>query len=110
MPDIAVFTWSRIARKENGEVANAFSSPPDWTIEILSPDQSQTKVIKKVSHCLEHGCETGWLIDPAEKTIFVYRLNQGVQVFDEPDQVLPVPSFASEFRLTVGELFGWLVE
>lgn len=36
VPDIAVFVWSRIPRDENGEVANTFCLPPDWTIEILS--------------------------------------------------------------------------
>jgi Uma2 family endonuclease len=58
-------------------------------------------------HCIKHGSEMGWLIDPAEKTIFVYRANQ-VEVFDEPDAVLPVPSFASELQITVGEIFAWL--
>lgn len=45
VPDIAVFVWDRIPRDENGEIANAFLIAPDWTIEILSPDQSQTKVL-----------------------------------------------------------------
>jgi len=48
VPDISVFTWSRIPRKENGGVANVFPIAPDWTIEILSPDQSQTKVTKNI--------------------------------------------------------------
>lgn len=43
VPDIAVFLWNRIPRDENGEVANTFPAAPDWTIEILSSDQSQTK-------------------------------------------------------------------
>ena len=30
--DIAVFTWQRIPRKENGGVANIFAIAPDWTI------------------------------------------------------------------------------
>ena len=38
--DIVVVIWSRIPRDENGEVANIFPGNPDWTIEILSPDQS----------------------------------------------------------------------
>ncbi|MGF1937852.1 MAG: Uma2 family endonuclease [Nostoc sp. ChiQUE02] len=49
VPDISVFMWDRIPRKENGGVANVFSIAPDWTIEILSPDQSQTKVIPLLS-------------------------------------------------------------
>jgi Uma2 family endonuclease len=71
VPDISVFTWDRIPRKENGGVANVFSIAPDWTIEILSPDQSQTKVTKNILHCLKHGTQMGWLIDPEEKSVFV---------------------------------------
>jgi Uma2 family endonuclease len=44
VPDVAVFAWERIPLDENGDVANVFQAAPDWTIEILSPDQSQTKV------------------------------------------------------------------
>ena len=50
VPDIAVFIWNRIPRDQNGEIANTFSATPDWTIEILSPDQSQTKVTKNILH------------------------------------------------------------
>lgn len=52
VPDISIFTWDRIARERNGEVANAFQTAPDWVIEILSPDQNQTKVTKNILHCL----------------------------------------------------------
>jgi Uma2 family endonuclease len=38
VPDISVFLWGRIPRKENGGIANVFSMAPDWIIEILSPD------------------------------------------------------------------------
>ncbi len=110
VPDVSVFTWDRIPRDENGEIANIFQSAPDWVIEILSPDQSQTKVTKKILHCLKYATLMGWLIDPKEQTVFVYLPNQLLEVFDEPEQLLPVPSFANELRLTVGELFRWLLE
>jgi len=110
VPDIAVFVWDRIPRDENGEVANTFSIAPDWTIEILSPDQSQTKVTKNILHCLKYETQMGWLIDPDELTVFVYLPKQQIEVFDEPDALIPVPSFASEVKLTVGNLFAWLLE
>ncbi|NJL38598.1 MAG: Uma2 family endonuclease [Leptolyngbyaceae cyanobacterium RM2_2_4] len=110
VPDVSVFTWQRIPRDQNGEVSNAFLMAPDWTIEILSPDQSQTKVTKNILHCLNHGTQMGWLIDPAEQTVFVYLPKQQPEVFDEVEQVLPVPSFASELILSVGSIFGWLFE
>jgi Uma2 family endonuclease len=110
IPDIAVFVWNRIPRDDNGEVANIFALAPDWTIEILSPDQSQTKVTKNILHCLKHGTQMSWLIDPNEQTVFVYRPKQETEVFDEPDALLPGPFFASELELTVKDLFAWLLE
>lgn len=110
VPDVSVFAWGRIPRDENGEIGNVFQLAPDWTIEILSPDQSVTKVTKNILHCLKHETQMGWLIDPDEQTVFVYLPKQQTEVFDEPEELLPVPSFASELRLTVGELFGWLLD
>ena len=110
VPDVSVFTQGRIPRDGTGEVANVCLLAPDWTIEILSPDQSQTKVTKNILHCLNHGTQMGWLIDPDEQTIFVYRPKQQPEVFDEPDYSLPLPTFASELLLTVGIIFAWLLE
>ncbi len=110
VPDIAVFLWNRIPRDENGEVANTFPTAPDWTIEILSPDQSQTKVTKNILHCLRHGTQMGWLIDPDEQTVFVYRPKQEPEVLDDPDAVISVPLFAIELQLTIRDLFAWLLE
>jgi Uma2 family endonuclease len=52
----------------------------------------------------------GWLIDPAEQTIFIYFPNQTVRVLETAESLVPVPDFARELQLTVGELFGWLRE
>jgi Uma2 family endonuclease len=83
---------------------------PDWKIEILSPEQSQTKVTKNILHCLKYGTQMGWLIDPREQTVFVYLPQQLPDVFDAAGEQLPVPSFAGELQLSIGELFGWLLE
>ncbi|HBK65041.1 MAG TPA: hypothetical protein DD000_16380, partial [Cyanobacteria bacterium UBA11166] len=110
VPDVTVFTWKRIPRDENGEVSNTFKIAPDWTIEILSPEQSQTKVVRNILHCLAHGTQMGWLIDPDEKLVFVYFANRTIAVFEEDNDSLPVPDFAESFSLTVGKLFSWLNE
>ncbi len=110
VPDVAIFLWDRIPRKEDGSVANMFTLAPDWVIEILSPGQSQTKVTAKILHCLQHETQMGWLIDPSERAVFVYFPRQLPELFDKPEQLLPIPAFASELRLTVGNLFDWLME
>ena len=110
VPDVAVFQWQRIPRRADGRVENVFAIPPDWTIGILSPGQSQTKVIRNILHCLDHNTEMGWLLDPEESCVFVYDADQPVKIFEKPDVALPVPAFAERVQLTVGEIFGWLTE
>ncbi|MGV0023430.1 Uma2 family endonuclease [Phormidesmis priestleyi] len=110
VPDVSIFTWDRIPRKENGGVANVFSAAPDWVIEILSPDQRSTKVTKKILHCLDHGCLMGWLIDPDDRSVIAYPADGRSHAFSEPDQGLILPTFVKDFQLTVGELFGWLTD
>ncbi len=110
VPDVSVFTWDRIPRDDNGAIANIFLIAPDWMIEILSPDQSPTKVIKKILYCLNNQTQMAWLIDPEEQSIFVYHSKQQIEVFDQLESEIPVPPFATEVKLTVGELFAWLLE
>lgn len=52
----------------------------------------------------------GWLIDPDEQTVFVYLPKQQPEGFDQPEQTLPTPDFANELNLSMGSIFGWLLE
>jgi Uma2 family endonuclease len=110
VPDIAIFVWERIPSDENGEISNSFLLAPDWTIEILSPGQSRAKITKNILHCLKHGTQMGWLVDPDEKALFVYRPKQEIEVFDELDAILPVPTFAGDLQLTIKDLFAYLLK
>ncbi len=110
VPDVTVFTLDRIPRDDNGEISDLFQAAPDWTIEILSPDQNQTKLTKNMLHCLDNGTKLAWLIDPGEQSVLVYFPKQQPAFFETATDVLPVPDFAQAFQLTLGELFGWLLE
>jgi Uma2 family endonuclease len=110
VPDIVVVQWEQIPRNPDGTVANVFAVAPDWTIEILSPEQGQTKVVKNIMHCLKYGTQMGWLIDPEEQTVFIYQPKQEVEIFDKASQRLLMPTFAAELQLSVGEVFNWLLE
>jgi Uma2 family endonuclease len=108
VPDIVILKNENIPKDDDGEIANLVITEPDWTIEILSPDQSTTKVIKNILHCLDNGTEVGWLIDPAEKMILVYQPDRQVQVVDILEDELIVPEFARSIKLTASDIFGWL--
>jgi Uma2 family endonuclease len=110
VPDITAFAWQHIPRDADGKVLNAFTIAPDWTIEIMSPEQSQTKVVRNILHCLQHGSQLGWLIDPEEETVVVYFPDRPTAIFEERAALLPVPDFAGPFELSIGQLFSWLAE
>jgi Uma2 family endonuclease len=106
VPDVAVFRWERIPFTAEGNVPDNFELSPDWTIEILSPDQRPNKVLGNILHCLEHGSHLGWFIDPDDLSI-LYLLPQQQPVLCQSDQRLPVfPDL--ELTLTVDQVFGWL--
>ncbi|MBW4602231.1 MAG: Uma2 family endonuclease [Calothrix sp. FI2-JRJ7] len=106
VPDIAIFRWERIPRTESGRIANRFESHPDWAIEILSPDQNQTKVIRNLLHCCKNGTELGWLLLPDEAGIFVVHPDQRIELLEATD-LLPVLSNL-DLSLTVEQVFSWL--
>jgi Uma2 family endonuclease len=106
VPDVAVFRWERIPRTDSGRIANRFDLHPDWAIEILSPDQSQNKVLGKLLHCSQHGTELGWLIDPEDESILVIFPQQRVQLLKGESQLPMLDGIKLE--LTVNQVFGWL--
>ncbi|MEH1935129.1 MAG: Uma2 family endonuclease [Nostoc sp.] len=106
VPDVSVFTWERIPFDANGEIENTFGIYPDWTIEIISPEQNTTKVIINILHCLKHGTQLGWLIDPDERLVLVFLPGQQ-PIEMTGDEVLPVPEFL-QLNLTVTQVFAWL--
>ena len=108
VPDVVILEQQNIPKDEDGEIANRVTTAPDWLIEILSPDQSTTKVILNILHCLNYGTQVAWLIDPAEKIIFVYQPGQQIQFIDDLAQEVIVPEFAGSVKLTAGEIFSWL--
>lgn len=108
VPDITVVPWTSIPRDEDGMLAGDLLGVPTWMIEILSPGQSQTKVVKKILRSIKYGTEMGWLIDPAEKCVFSYLPNALPTYYETLETQLPVPEFASDFKLTLGELIAWL--
>lgn len=107
VPDLAVFEWSRIPLNSQGEIENRFEMAPDWIIEILSPDRSSTRAIKKILFCLKNKTKLGWLIDPEEKLVLVFKPQQQPEAKENQD-ILPVLDVLSDLQLSADDLFGLL--
>ncbi len=107
VPDVAVFEWQNIPLKTSGRIANKFEVAPDWTIEILSPNQSPNRVIRKITFCLSQGTKLGWLIDPEDESVVVFEPNVTPVVKADRDILLVLEALAS-YQLSAANLFSWL--
>jgi Uma2 family endonuclease len=102
---VAIFLWQHIPFTAAGDVPDNFELPPDWTIEIFSPEQKTNKVIN-ILYCLDHGSRLGWFVDPDDFSILTF-LPHHQPVLLQGSEVLPVlPEI--ELALTVDQVFGWL--
>ncbi|MGA9381587.1 MAG: Uma2 family endonuclease [Phormidium sp.] len=106
VPDVSVFHWERIPVQSSGRIANRFEIYPDWAIEIVSPDQKQTLVLKKLLHCSRNGTDLGWLIDAETESILAIFPGQQVEIFQGASQ-LPVIN-GIPLQLTAEQIFSWL--
>lgn len=114
VPDISVFRWQSIPFLEDGEVPDSFNLAPDWAIllrnadanEILSPEQSASKVISNLLYCLENGSQLAWFIDPDEEGVLIF-LGDRQPIFVEGDEIPPALE-GINLGLTVAQIFSWL--
>lgn len=106
VPDIAVFQWQNIPFLEDGEVPDQFNLPPDWIIEILSPEQNANKVIGKILLSLQHGSQLGWFLDPSDRSILTFLPNQQPILMTNSDRLITPEKINLE--LTVEYVFSWL--
>ncbi len=107
VPDLAVYLWDRIPVDDKGELFNDAPEPPDVAVEIVSPEQSVTALIRKCLWYVENGVKAALIVDPMDRTVLLfraglpYRAHQGDEAIDLSD-VLP------EFRTTPAQIFGTL--
>lgn len=67
---------------------------PDFVVELRSPTDRLSDLQDKMQEYLDNGARLGWLIDPIDKRVCIYRPDQQVETLDNPatvsgDPVLP---------------------
>lgn len=67
---------------------------PDFVVELRSPTDSLSVTQEKMQEYIENGALLGWLIDPEQRRVYVYRPHRPVEELNEPaslagDPLLP---------------------
>jgi Uma2 family endonuclease len=77
---------------------------PDFVIELRSRTDLLADLQAKMQEYIENGACLGWLIDPMDKRVYVYRPSQAIEVWDDPASVSGDPVLPG-FVLRVRELW-----
>lgn len=77
---------------------------PDFVVELRSPSDRLVDLQEKMQEYIANGACLGWLIDPFEKRVYVYRSDQPVEELDDPPSVSGDPVLPG-FVLHVRELW-----
>lgn len=88
--------WDALTRQEQARFAPIC---PDFVVELRSRSDKLADVRKKMLEYIENGARLGWLIDPQEQRVYIYRPGHALEVLDDPETVSgdPVlPGFALE--------------
>jgi Uma2 family endonuclease len=64
---------------------------PDFVVELRSFTDRLKKLQSKMEEYIECGAQLGWLIDPQEKKVHVYRPGVPVEVLDNPKEISGEP-------------------
>ncbi|PYS58818.1 MAG: hypothetical protein DMF76_18265 [Acidobacteria bacterium] len=77
---------------------------PDFVIELRSKSDNLRKLRNKMSEYIESGVRLGWLIDPYERRVHIYRADQSVEVLENPQKVSG-EDVLSSFELDLREIW-----
>lgn len=76
--------WEAIPEAER----NRFSHiAPDFVVELRSPSDSLYMLQTKMEEYIENGVRLGWLIDPFQRRVHVYRPGQTAEILEDPETV-----------------------
>lgn len=105
MPDMS---WVKLERwnKLTDEQKKSFPPIcPDFVVELRSPSDSIRDLQDKMEEYIQNGAQLGWLIDPIQKKVFVYRPNVSMEELDKPTSISGEPLLKG-FKLDLKPYFG----
>ena len=83
-PDVSwipINKWNSLTKKQRRKY---LPIDPDFVIELMSPSDSFDEAQNKLKEYISCGVKLGWLIDPDEKQVEIYRQGKDKEILDNP--------------------------
>src|SRR5437764_6089867 len=103
-PDAAWVRRERLAALTREQKEKFLPLCPDFVIELRSPTDNLETVRAKMTEYIANGAQLGWLLDPLERKVYVYRPNTPVEIMEQPESISGAPLLAG-FTLDLREIW-----
>ena len=91
-PDAAWISDERLADLPPRGQRPAFPQVvPDFVIEVRSSSDRLSQQQRKMEEWIAYGARLGWLVDPEQSRIYVYRPDAEPEVLERPDTISGEP-------------------
>ncbi len=104
-PDLAWIKRSRWEVLTEDQRAEFPPLCPDFVVELRSPSDALAPLQAKMQEYMDNGAQLGWLIDPEDRRVHIYRPGVPTTCLDNPDSLDGEPLLPG-LRLPVAKLWG----
>jgi Uma2 family endonuclease len=83
-PDVSWIAKERVAQFSKEEKAKFLPLTPDFVLELMSPSDRLKTTQAKMLEYRDNGVKLGWLINPQQQQVEIYRPAKPVEVVNKP--------------------------
>ena len=90
--------WQALTPEQKGTFANIC---PDFVVELRSSSDTLKSLQDKMREYIDNGAKLGWLIDPRQRRVEIYRPGLATDVLENPTELLSeavLPGFVLNLR------------
>lgn len=103
-PDASWIKNERLETMSSAQRKKYLPLCPDFVVELRSPSDRLSVVREKMREYIENGARLGWLIDPGQKKVYVYRPGEDEREMEEPEKISGSP-ILPDFTLDLREIW-----
>lgn len=101
MPDVSFVSNEKL---KDGEPVNKAEFAPDLAVEVVSPTDVYSKIIKKIREYFDAGVKQVWLVEPEFQTVTVYKSPLKIETLSAAE-TLVCEEILPNFSLPLKEIF-----
>jgi Uma2 family endonuclease len=77
---------------------------PDFVVELMSDSDRLQPLQDKMNEWMENGCQLGWLIDPSNEMVYIYRADGTTATISSFDEIISGEDVLPGFEMELAEL------